>query len=200
MSIAPYILETVTPPQGDVVTLEEMQTVLRFDDSAEDNLIQDKIDAAVEYVQQNAGKQLLTATYDLKLFGFPSAYGPIEFPRLPVQSVTSVKYYDTGNTLTTMTVNTHYTVQLGTDRAKGYILPAYGLCWPTTRGHDRDVIVRFVCGFGDADDVPGTFKEQIKALVHHWFNNRSAVSCGAQSKAVLGFEALAAFNAHQEFI
>lgn len=200
MSIAPYILETVTPASGLVVSRSEMQAYLRFDDSAEDSLIDSELAAAQDYVQGIIGKQLLTATYDYKLPRFPSPYGPVELPRLPLQSVTSVKYYNTEGTLTTMTVTTEYTTQAGTDHAKGYVLPAYGLCWPQTRGYDRDVVIRFVCGYGLAAAVPDVIKQQIKLIVHHWFYNRGAIACGNQTRAQLAFDALAEFNRHQEFV
>lgn len=200
MSIAPYILETYSEPLGELVTVEEMQTVLRFDDAAEYELIQDDIDAAVLYVEKISGKQLLTATYDYKLPCFPGPYSRVELPRPPVSSVDSVKYYDTSGTLTTLTVNTHYTVQLGTEHAAAYVMPAYSLCWPATRGYDMDVVIRFTCGFGGAADVPQTFRKQIKLLVAHWFHNRSAIACGAQTRSQLAFDALAEFNRRQEFV
>lgn len=197
MADLPYMLEVVTAPVGDVITVDDMWTVLRTSDDAEADYLADLIRAATEYVEKNSGKQLLTATYDLKLHCFPCR--EIWFPRLPVQSVASVKYLDYSGAEQTVDAS-QYDVQRGTEHAKGYVLPAYAAYWPVARNHDWDVTVRFVCGFGTADDVPAAMKQQIRMLVKHWFENRSAVACGAMSRAELAYDALQQFTMHHEFI
>lgn len=195
----PYIIDVVTPPTGFVISIGEMEDHIRWDDASEAGVILGLIKAATEYVQENSGKQLLTATYDVHWRRFPGCWGELVLPRVPVSSVTSVKYYDTAGTQQTMS-STLYTVNDGSQHASGYIIPAFNEQWPSTYGHDRDVTVRFVCGFGDPDDVPETFKLQIKMLVAHWFNRREAIACGATSETPLAYRALAEFNRHQEFV
>lgn len=199
MSEPQYILDVVTEPNGLVVSLGEMEDHLRWDDSSEGGVILDLIKAATEYVQEISGKQLLTATYDVSWCRFPGCLGRLVLPRLPVSSVTHVKYYDTAGVQQTLS-SSLYTVNDGSEHASGYVMPAFSAQWPSTYGHDRDVTVRFVCGFGEPADVPHTFKLQIKQLVAHWFKNREAVACGAMSQTPLTFAALEEFNRHHEFV
>jgi len=194
-----YILDLVTAPVGHAVLVADVMTFLRVDDAEEIGVISELIDAATSYVQENSGKQLLTATYDVSWRRFDGAFGELVLPRVPVSSVTSVKYYNTAGTLTTLS-STLYTVNDGSEHAASYIVPAFNEQWPSTYGHDRDVVVRFVCGYGDIEDVPASFKLQIKMLVAHWYENRAAVSCGAMQKTPLAFTALEQFNRHQEFV
>lgn len=195
----PYILDVVTPPTGFVVSVGEMEDHLRWEDASEASVILGLIKAATSYVQDISGKQLLTATYDVQWARFPGCNGALVLPRVPVSSVTSVKYYDTTGTQQTMS-SALYTVQDGSEHFSGYVIPAFNGQWPSTYGHDQDVTVRFVCGFGTPSDVPETFKLQIKLLVAHWFEHREAIACGDMSPTPLAFAALEEFNRHQEFV
>ena len=81
-----YSISLVTAPTGHAVNTQELRDHLRFTDSSfEETLIQDYVNAAEEYVQGICGKQLLTATYDLKLYCFPS--GQTEWPWSPLESL-----------------------------------------------------------------------------------------------------------------
>lgn len=199
MSEPQYILDVVTEPVGQVVAIGDLERYLRWDDASESGVISDLIKTATEYVQEISGKQLLTATYDVSWRRFPGCSGRLVLPRVPVASVTHVKYYDAAGVQQTLS-SSLYTVNVGNDHAEGHVIPAVNAQWPSTYGHDRDVTVRFVCGFGEASDIPHTFKLQIKQLVAHWFQNREAVACGAMSQTPLSFAALEEFNRHHEFV
>lgn len=194
-----YILDVVTAPTGVVIDPVEMETYLRFCDPSEQPLIVDLIAAATEFVEKGSGRQFLTATYDLLRDRFPCGAGPIVLPKPPLQSVTSISYVDGNGTTQTLSASL-YEVQAGTEHAAGYILPDYGTIWPATRGFDRDVTIRFVCGYGLQGLVPQVIKQQIRMLVKHWFENRSAIGCGEMTVPPLAYDALASFNRHHEFV
>lgn len=200
MSIAlPYILDLVTGPVGQVVDAQEMAEYLRWDSPEEIGLILRNVAGATKYVEEITGKQLLTATYDVSWCRFPGCNGELVFPRLPFGSLTSLKYIDTAGTEQTLSASL-YTVNNGSDRAAAYVIPAFNANWPSTRGHDRDVTARFVCGYGTKEQIPDTFKLQICMLAAHWWKHRDAIACGSMTKAPLAFEALEQFNMHHEFV
>lgn len=194
----PYPFEVVTASVGRVVDTAEMREYLRFDDgSYEEQTLANILEAAEDFVEKNCGKQLLTATYDWKI---PCFYAyRIHWPKPPLNSITSVTYVDTSGTSQTLSTSL-YDVITGTEHAAGYVKQAYNETWPTTRGDDLDVTIRGVCGFGDKDAVPETFRHQIRLLAKHWFEHRSAVECGQMSRAELAYDALQSHNMRHEFI
>lgn len=193
----PYVLNCVTPPAGAVITIADLQTVLRVADPTEAGFLFDQIIAATELVQGNTGKQLLLATYEMSLTGFPA--GEIEIPNPPLQSVVSIKYDDDQGAEQTLSPSL-YSVNLGSTRRRGSIIPADGCSWPTARCHNRSVHIRFTCGWPNAAAVPRALVQQVRLLAVHWFRNRSAVSCGSMSRSELAFDVLQQFNEIKEFV
>lgn len=194
----PYILDLVTAPYGTVVSVNDMQEFGYVVDADQFGVMEDCIHTASNMVEGDTGRQLLTATYDVSWRRFPGTWGQLVLPRVPVASVTSVKYYDSAGTLQTMS-STLYTVNDGSAHASAYIIPAFNEQWPTTRGHDRDVIVRFVCGYGESGDVPRELRMQVAVLANSLFKSRETTACG-DSRPSLLYQTLAQFNRHQEFV
>lgn len=195
----PYILDVVTGPVGSALTIQEMQAFGYVVEPEQFGVLGDCIDAAAKVVEGDTGRQLLTATYDVSWRRFPGSYGELVLPRVPVTSVTSVKYYATDGTLTTLS-STLYSTNDGSPYASAYIIPAFNEQWPSTRGHDRDVVVRFVCGYGDREDIPKELKLQVAILAMGFFRERMPQACGATSGPSMAFQVLSQFNRHQEFV
>lgn len=194
----PYDLNVVTPPTREVVSIPDMQTVLRVADPTEEQFLKDQIRAATEFVQGNTGKQLLLATYEMSLLGFPC--GEIEIPLIPLTGITSIKYDDEAGVEQTVDP-ADYTVQLGSQRRRGSVMPAYNQSWPIARCHGRSVRIRFTAGFGsNGFDVPRALVQQVRLLAAHWFMNRSAISCGSMTRAELAYDVLQSFNEVKEFV
>lgn len=195
----PYILDLVTAPVGPALTIQEMQAFGYVVEPDQFGVLGDCIDAATKVVEGDTGRQLLTATYDVHWRRFPGVWGELVLPRVPVTSVTSVKYYDTAGTQQTLS-SSLYTVNDGSANASAYIIPAFNEQWPATRGHDRDVTVRFVCGYGDREDIPKQVKLQVAILAMGLFRERMPQACGATSGPSMAFQVLSQFNRHQEFV
>lgn len=169
-------LTLTTPPAVEPVTTSEAKTHMRITASDEDTYIGTLIKAArldSELVQH---RQFITATYTLTLDRFPTC-DYIDLPRPPLQSVTSVKYYDTGGTLQTFSSG-NYTVDTST--APGRIYVDWDTGWPTDVDDRRNAVqIVFVAGYGNAStDVPQTTLQAIKIKVAHWFENREPVVTG----------------------
>lgn len=193
----PYILEVVTAAVGNVVEVSELREHLRFDGTDEESLLALCIETATDEIQRETYKQLLTATFDLKLFDF--SCDRITIPVTPVSSITSITYVDANGASQTWS-SSLYELQAGTESVKGYVKPIYAEPWPTVRGNDRDVTVRFVAGFGAKSDVPERLRTLIKMRAADLFYSRTATDCGKGTSESLAFRALMSSNTRQEFI
>lgn len=169
-------LELVTPPSGQVLTVQEAKSHCRVDLSNDDGLISNLIDRATEWVEKNVQghRQLLTATYDVPLADWWSWNTPQRIPRPPLQSIGSVQYYDLNGNLTTLAAS-NYLVRTPW-RGPGTIDWAPFVLRPVYQADRRQpIVIRFTCGYGAAANVPGTLKQAILLLVGHWYVNREAV-------------------------
>lgn len=132
------------------------------------------ITAARTAAEHRTGRALINQTWERVLAGFPAR--EIELGMLPLQSITSVKYYDTDGVLQTMP-STDYT--LDADTLPGWLFPAYNVSWPSTYDVPQAVIVRFVVGYGGSGSlVPAKIRQWICAQVKASFDNPSGLLDG----------------------
>lgn len=132
------------------------------------------ITAARVAAEQRTGRALINQTWERVLDGFPAR--EIELGMMPVQSITSVKYYDTDGVLQTMDA-ADYT--LDADTLPGLVFPAYNVTWPSTYDVPNAVIVRFVTGYGAARaTVPAQIRQWICAQVKASFDNPAGLLDG----------------------
>lgn len=178
-----YGLVLSSAPVTEPVSLTELKTWLRRDDSDDDTAITALGAAARRLVENRLGRQLVTATWVLTLDTFPRAGGwaflespmifpdphTIRLPKAPLQSVQSVEYYDLGDNLLTL-ASTVYDVDIRTD--PGRILLAQNQVWPVTRFKPGAVRVTFTAGYGGASSVPEQVKTAIKMTAAFWYENR----------------------------
>ena len=172
-------LKLITAATTYPVTLADAKLHCKVDDAADDALITAMITSAAELAEQQLGRALMTQTWELTLDSFPDAF---ELTRVPVQSVTSVKYYDTTGTLQTLASNL-YSVDTADGDGFAYIAPAYNTSWPDTREQINAVVVRFVAGYTDAASVPEPIKTWIKLMIGTMYENREAEAHIARASA-----------------
>ena len=161
-------LKLITAPSTYPVTLAEAKLHCRVDLADDDTLITALITAATEMAEQKTGRAIMTQTLELTLDAFPEAF---ELTRVPVQSITSVKYYDTTGAQQTLS-NTLYALDAADDFGFAHISPVYGGTWPTTRDQINAVAVRYVAGYADAAGVPQSIKNWILLMVSTMYANR----------------------------
>lgn len=161
----------IQAPATEPVTVAEAKLHQRIEHAEEDALIATYIKAARMTCEHILQRALVTQTWERVLDAFPPR--EIELGMPPVQSVVSVKYTDTAGNEQTLS-NTLYTLEPVLE--PGFVLPAYGTCWPATMDTVNAVRVRFVAGYGDAPAVPDGIKEWILLHVGHWYCNRAAAS------------------------
>ena len=161
-------LKLITAPSTYPVTLAEAKLHCRVDIADDDTLITALITAATEMAEQKTGRAIMTQTLELTLDAFPEAF---ELTRVPVQSITSVKYYDTTGAQQTLS-NTLYALDAADDFGFAHISPVYAGVWPDTRDQINAVAVRYVAGYADAASVPQSIKNWILLMVSTMYENR----------------------------
>lgn len=152
-------------PQVLPVSLEQVKLALDLGGGPDDNNeLFDLIPAAVDIVERDSRRALLTQTWVLRLDGFQDC---VELRRPPIQSVTHVKYYDTNGTLQTL-ATTVYDADLTSE--PGRLMLAYGQSWPATQWVSNAVIITFVAGWTTAELVPRTAWLAVMLAMRHLFN------------------------------
>lgn len=162
-------LRTITPPAAEPVSLETVKEHLRIDLDAEDALLESYLASARDKGEQLARRAFITQTLEMIVDTFPQD-GILKVMRPPLQSVTSVKYYDSDNVQHTWT---DYIVDA--DSEPGRII--FNTLPGDALRESGAVVVRFVAGYGaTGDDVPGSLKQTILQLVGHWYEHRESMS------------------------
>lgn len=161
----------VTKPTEFPVTLAEVCDWLDLDQQTADARaarIDSYIETATEVSEHYLQRQFVTATWDLFCDDFPSGgRTPFEAALPPLQSITSVKYYDTAGTQQTW-ASSNYTVS--TDTEPGKIEPNTDTFWPEAQNRVDAVEIRAVVGYGGSGDVPEAIKTAIKTLVRMYYD------------------------------
>lgn len=164
-------VKVVTAPAVEPITLVEAKLHCKVDLSTDDDLITALIVAAREEIERLTWRALITQTLELILPDWPNS-SPIEMPRGPLQSITSVKYKDKDGNETTWP-GANYLV--GADSVPGVLALAWNASWPSVDLYPVEPIrIRFVAGYGLAVAVPQSLKQACLLLVAHWYESREA--------------------------
>lgn len=192
-------LQRVAAPQEEPVSLAVAKTHLRLtsDDTTQDALIQGLITSAREQAEAATNRKFITQTWKLTLDTFPYAgrqspaywlnlpplqeytvyafrsdTDAIRVPFPPLQSVTSIKYYDPSGEQQTID-SSLYIVDTASEPAR--IVPVPNYTWPTPQYRINAVEVVFDAGYGDATLVPQCISRWMLLRVGAMFENREEV-------------------------
>lgn len=162
-------LSLTTAPASEPVSVAEFKSLLAYSGSDQDTMFASLLLAARQWAESHTWRQFITATYTLTL---PDFRHTIYVPRCPLQSVTSIKYYDLTETQLTVSPDV-YDVQVGTP---ALIRTNTVSGWPVVYDMPEPVEITFVAGYGDdSTDIPEPIRIAIQFLAQSWF------SCGAGS-------------------
>ena len=162
----------ITDATEEPITLDEAKDHLRVDGDDENALIMGYIKAARRQCEMVSRRAFVTQTWELALEGWRRC-DYIELPKPPLASVASVKYTDSAGVEWTMS-GADYVVD--TYRQPGRVMLGYSKAWPSvTLRPGPSVVVRYVAGYGMPAAVPETYKQAIKLLVGHYYENREAI-------------------------
>jgi uncharacterized phiE125 gp8 family phage protein len=178
-------LKLNTAPTVEPISLDEVKLHLRtdVDDPLEDTLLESLIKSAREFCEGFQHRSLITQTWELWLDAWPDE-DYIKIPLPPLQSVSSVKYYDTDDTEHTFSSDDYF---VDSDSEPGRVALNYSEVWPTTTLRPvNGICVTFVAGYGDAAlDVPQKVRQAMLLLISHWYENREPIALtGAVPKEV----------------
>lgn len=178
-----YGIRRTVAPLVEPVTVAEVMADLDIQRTDQEGMVERLIQTAREQIEDQTNRQIITATWQLSLDGFPS--GPILIPRCPVQSVGSVTYISSNGTSTTLS-SSDYTVVVDDEPAEIHV--GYGLSWPSTRDVPRAVVVEFDAGYGDAaTDVPAIVKSLLMLIVGGLYEFRESHLADAGVASILEF-------------
>lgn len=170
-------VELITAPAIEPISVSDVKRNAFVETTDDDAFIQhDLIPAARKYCERLTGRAFITQTwaqyYDRPL----PACEPYYFRILPVQSVSSVKYYDTNETLQTMS-STLYQVDVLRTRARLWVEADQD--WPTISTQKLNAIqITFVAGYGGTcSSTPEIYRRAMTMLCTHWYHNRSDLAC-----------------------
>lgn len=132
-----------TAPTSEPFTTAEAKAQIRSVQTTEDTLIDEYVKAARRAAEDYLGRGLLTQTITLNISDFVTV---LQLPMAaPLQSVTSVKYYDVNGTQQTLSTSV-YTVD--TVSRPGRIALASGQSWPAVQSDRRvgRIEIKYVVG------------------------------------------------------
>lgn len=139
--------------------------------TTEDSYVSGLVKSARRWIENTYGLALVTQTWDGSFDEFPWDDGKIVIPKYPLQTITSVTYYD--DDLSTSTVFSSTKYQVDTAKRPPRIVIKDGESWPTDSLRlSSGVVVRFVAGYGAASAVPEDIKHAIKLLVGQLYTHR----------------------------
>jgi uncharacterized phiE125 gp8 family phage protein len=165
-------------PTVEPVSVEELKAHSRVDHNHEDAKIADYLQAARVFLEKDTRRAFCTQTRVLYLDYLPAH---IVLDVAPIQSITSITYYDSLNTQQTL-ASTVYESDIYAEPA--IIRPAFGQTWPTTYDRFSAVAVTYVAGYGLASAVPQDAKQAIRMLAASWLENSENILTGTISKEI----------------
>lgn len=177
------LLRQVTGPVSFAITLTEAKAHGIIETTDDDAIVQEYLEAASRTVGEMAGRVLTEETWSVS---FPT--GQVEdviLPKNPVQSITSITYYDADDAEQSATVADFYLIK---DDDRALVRPKAGKSWPSANQHRDDAItITFVAGYSEC---PKTLKVAVMAMVKHLYENRVAVSKDQMVEVPFGISAL----------
>lgn len=170
----PGALTRTSDAATEPVSRDEAKAHLRVTATDEHDLIDALIVAARQQAEEFTGRAFITQTWKLELDAWPDS-GVIELPRSPISSLSSVKYYNTSGTLTTLVDGTDYQKDITSEPAR--ITTEPDKTWPSLEtGRLNAIEIIFVAGYGAASTVPQSIKQAILLTIGAWYEHREELT------------------------
>ncbi len=159
------LLVRTVAPTTKIVPIQDVKDHLRIDGGDDEYYLGTLIDAAGNVIEEMTGRAIRPQTWAMSL---SSAGGQVALPILPVQSVSSIVYYDTDNAQQTAAVSDFY---LFADEDKAWLEPKPNIVWPTVYSRPDAITITFVAGYSA---VPADLRHAALILIETWYDNRGA--------------------------
>jgi uncharacterized phiE125 gp8 family phage protein len=162
------MLQLITPPAREPLTLAEARSYLQVTHESEDAEIQGQVIAARRWVESRTWRTLMQSTWELVLDRFPNER-VIFLPRPRLISVESITYLDATGASVSLSLSR---VEVDTSHEPGRIRIDQG-GWPAAGDRLAAVRIRYVAGWATLAQLPQELLQACKVLIHSGFDNRA---------------------------
>lgn len=164
---------TISGPEEEPISLEELKAHMRVEHTDEDDLITAYGTAAREFCEQATGRLLISQTCEMFLDQLRGDF--IRFPVSPIQSVRAIQLFDNSDVMTEVDLSS---VCLDLIGSTPRIVLRTGYSWPSvTLRPANGVRVEFIAGYGsEGAEVPERLRQAVKLIASHWYIAREAVT------------------------
>lgn len=178
----------LVPPGVEPVSVDEVKTLARVTQAADDDLIAVLTKSARQWVEAYTRRALIAQTWALYVSGRPLR-AQIVLPKAPLLSVAKVEVFDEEDNPTVWDDSNYY---VDDKRVPGAVVLREGASWPLSSRCANGLVVTYVAGYGAAAaDVPEDVRLAIRQLALHWYENRGeAVQSASFVKPPLTIEAI----------
>jgi len=171
MSTNQRYLDLVTGPTSEPVTIASLQAneylkgVDLTDTETAAFFTTDIIPSARQIAEEYMNRKLFTQTWNLTL---DAPEGHVFFPFGQLQSISSVKIYNSSNVAVTES-SSRYAIKTGDD---GQLWINSGSSWATTPRSYNAFVIQFVCGWASVASIPRDIINGIMSLCAFLYYNR----------------------------
>ena len=156
-----------------ILTTAEAKQHLKVDTTADDSYIDDLVQAATESAQVFTNRFFISTT--ITQHGDKWCDLAVLF-KSPVSSTLHIKYYDSDNTIQTLSPSV-YTTDLTHNPARVGLSPNQS--FPALADRISAVECKYIVGYGAAaSDVPTAIKQAVLLTCGNWYENRQEVVVG----------------------
>jgi uncharacterized phiE125 gp8 family phage protein len=167
-------------PSSEPISLADAKLYLRVEHEDDDDLIAALIAAARVQVEAQTRRALITQTWRLTRDVWPAG-GALPILPVPLREVTAIGVYDADGMIHTLDVD-----EFHIDNISAPAILAFALGAPPAPGKLRAGIeIDIEAGYGNTgEDVPEPFKQAIRLLVAHWYENRRVLAASGEAASM----------------
>lgn len=172
-----WSVNLITAPAQEPIELDVLKQHSRIHTTEDDPYLTLLITACRQHIEMITGRALITQILELQLDEWPEDDVPILLTP-PLQSISSVKYLDTGGLEQTI-ASPSYTVHApsGIDCSHGRLVNVGTFSWPSALESPGAIRIRHISGYGpDSVSVPGPLRQSMLWLAAHLYERREPVT------------------------
>ena len=168
--------KVTSAPASEPITATTAKAWLKVEFSDDDTMITNLIAGARWEIEKSTGIAFFTQTVTDALDVWPeyeevsNPFAAFHLLRYPVQSVTSVTYYDSDGVQQTL-ASSDYVVD--TNGVFCRISPAAGTSWPGLRNRPAAVTITYITGWSDVADIPEDLKTAMQLMLTYFYERRA---------------------------
>lgn len=157
------------------ITVEQAKAHCQVFHADDDAWFATTIQTARHLVEERTSRGLYTQTWQAVLSDWADE---VSLPRAaPLQSITTLAYYDTSGTLTTL-ASSYYGTRDTSEPGVVYRKPDQ--VWPALQADRRGrVVVTYVVGWASIETIPAWATQAMLVLIEHFYANRGSASGAA---------------------